>query len=574
MVPIRKPMRLLLCTLCLILLGGTQHSSAQSLSGLLANGKSKTAAPAALSDPLKRNTPRSSIYSFLEACHANNYALASQYLDLQGISTRARATEGADLAKQLGVLLDRNPHFEVGRLSNSPEGDTADSLSPDLDTLATFDSGRVPITLQMRRVNQQGIEIWLVSSASVARIAELSSFSEESSIEKKLPAPLVKIQFIGTPLWVWIALVLLAVVLSALSELLSRGLIAILKPLAKRYAKSFNTHRLEALMQPLRLLISVLVFRACMGLVPTSALSRDYVLKLLILLFVLGLAALLMRIVDVISDQIISRLNPRERALTYSILPLGIRFVKIVIFCIAVLWVLAAWGYNTNAILAGIGVGGLAVALAAQKTIENLFGGVSLIMDRPVLVGDFCQFGGQVGTVEDIGLRSTRIRTLDRTVVTIPNSQFSTMALENYSKRERMWFHPTLRLSRATTPDQVREMMDAVTTILQDHSKVDASGVPLRFTKISDQSFDLEIFAYVLTTDGNEFLKVQTELLLKFLEAASDRNVSFAVPLSESLTIPYETNTISRGFLNPIEAPQNGANLAAQAAEAESVHQG
>src|SRR5207237_8568046 len=110
-----------------------------------------------------------------------------------------------------------------------------------------------------------------------------------------------------------------------------------------------------------------------------------------------------------------------------------------------VLWVLGAWGYNVDTVLAGLGVGGIAVALAAQKTIENLFGGVSVISDKPVLVGDFCQFGGQVGTVEDIGLRSTRIRTLDRTVVTVPNSQFSTMTLENFSRRDRIWFHSMLR---------------------------------------------------------------------------------------------------------------------------------
>jgi len=570
MLSIRKPTSLLIC-ISGLMLAVDSPAPAQSLTGLLSNGKSNAASPPAATDPLKRNTPRSAIYSFLEACHANNFALASQYLDLQAINSKTRATEGPELARQLGVLLDRNPGFEVRQLSNSPEGDTTDGFTPGVDNLATFDAGRVPITLQMHRVTQQGAQIWLVSPASVARIAELSSLSQESSFEKKLPEPLIKIQFIGTPLWVWISLILLALVLSGLSELLSRGVIAILKPLTKRYAKSFHAHRLEALMQPMRLLISVVVFRACMALLPTSALLRDYIIKLLILLFILGVAALAMRIVDIVSDQISSRLNPRERALSYSVLPLVVRFVKIIILCIAVLWVLGAWGYNTNAILAGIGVGGLAVALAAQKTIENLFGGISLIVDRPVLVGDFCQFGGQVGTIEDIGLRSTRIRTLDRTVVTIPNSQFSTMTLENFSKRERVWFHPTLHLSRTTTPDQVREMMDAITKILRDHSTVDASGVPLRFTKITDQSLDLEIFAYVLTADSNEFLKIQTELLLKFLQAATERNVAFSIPIAEALTIPYEANTISRGFLSPPETSQNGADQTAAAAAVEQT---
>jgi MscS family membrane protein len=179
----------------------------------------------------------------------------------------------------------------------------------------------------------------------------------------------------------------------------------------------------------------------------------------------------------------------------------------------------------------------LAVALAAQKTIENLFGAVALISDRPVLVGDFCQFGTQTGTVEDIGLRSTRIRTHDRTMVTIPNSAFSTMTIENFSRRDRIWFHPTLRLRRDTAPDKVREMMDAIAGILRGHDMVTASEVPVRLTKITDYSLDLETFAYVATANYDEYLKVQTELFLKLLEASRKHGVGFAVPVAESVTV-------------------------------------
>jgi MscS family membrane protein len=145
-----------------------------------------------------------------------------------------------------------------------------------------------------------------------------------------------------------------------------------------------------------------------------------------------------------------------------------------------------------------------------------------------VLVGDFCQFGGQVGTVEDIGLRSTRIRTLDRTLVTVPNSQFSTMTLENFSKRDRIWFHPTLPLRRDTHPDQIRRMMEAVTKVLAENPKVDPTNVPLRFTKITKDSFDLEVFAYVLTPDFDEYLRIQTDLLLKIVDAATKLKIEFA----------------------------------------------
>ena len=118
--------------------------------------------------------------------------------------------------------------------------------------------------------------------------------------------------------------------------------------------------------------------------------------------------------------------------------PLARRTLKVFVALVALLAVVQNLGFNVTGILAGLGIGGLAVALAAQKSIENLFGGLSLIADQPVRVGDICRFGSQQGTVEDIGLRSTRVRTLDRTVVTIPNADFATMQIENFGTRDRM----------------------------------------------------------------------------------------------------------------------------------------
>ena len=114
------------------------------------------------------------------------------------------------------------------------------------------------------------------------------------------------------------------------------------------------------------------------------------------------------------------------------------------------------------------------------------------------------------------------------------------MTLENYSRRDRMWSHPTLQLRRETTGDQVREMMDLLDKMLREHPMIDVGGVPIRFTKIGDQSLQLEIFAYVRTTDGDEFLKVQTELLLRFLDASAERGIGFAIPLVESFNITGE----------------------------------
>jgi len=248
------------------------------------------------------------------------------------------------------------------------------------------------------------------------------------------------------------------------------------------------------------------------------------------LLFLGGLGWLCVVIADVVISRLRIALETHRQSFSYSVLPLASRVAKLTIVLLTIAAVLGSWGYNTTSILAGLGIGGIAVALAAQKTIENLFGGVAVISDRPVTVGDFCKFGNQVGTIEDIGLRSTRIRSLDRTLVTVPNSQFASMTLENFSPRDKMLFHFTLNLRRDTKPDQLRAVLESVGAMLKRNTKVEAGEVPLRFVGIGTYSLDVEIFVYVLTADFDEFLKIQQDLLLSILDAVEAAGTALALP--------------------------------------------
>jgi hypothetical protein len=190
----------------------------------LVPGSSKAASstPASV-DPLGRTTPRSSIHKFLEACVEKKYEVAAQYLDLRKLSGNTRAAEGSELARDLKTLLDRNYRFQLSKLSDSPDGDKNDALAPDIDELATFDLNGEMVKLNLERVNQQpGGLVWLVSSDSVSLIPDLNAYLGESALEKHLPSALVHTKLLGTPLWVWLALVLLAVVLSAVSRWLSK----------------------------------------------------------------------------------------------------------------------------------------------------------------------------------------------------------------------------------------------------------------------------------------------------------------------------------------------------------------
>jgi MscS family membrane protein len=231
-------------------------------------------------------------------------------------------------------------------------------------------------------------------------------------------------------------------------------------------------------------------------------------------------------------------LDLRHQTFSRSVLPLASRMLKITVLVLGIAAVLSNWGYNTNTILTGLGIGGIAVALAAQRTIENLFGGVAVITDRPVAVGDFCKFGDRIGTVEDIGLRSTRIRTLDRTVLTVPDAEFSAMTLENFNKRDKVLFAPKLNLRRDTTQEQVRTILSSIKRILSHHPKIEAGALPVRFVGVGTYSLDLEIFTYILTTDDSEFLNIRQDLLLQILDAIALAGTALALPAQESILYP------------------------------------
>ena len=183
-------------------------------------------------------------------------------------------------------------------------------------------------------------------------------------------------------------------------------------------------------------------------------------------------------------------------------------------------------------LLAGIGVGGLAVALAARPTIENVIGGFTLFADKPVRVGDFCRFGNnRLGTVEEIGLRSTRIRTLDRSVVSVPNSQFSELQLENLTLRDRIRLHAVLQLRYETTPEQLRYVLAKLHELAVAHPKI-SNDPPLRvrFMGFGDYSLDVEIFIYVATNDWDEFLAVREDMFLRMMGIIKEAGTGFAIP--------------------------------------------
>jgi MscS family membrane protein len=481
-------------------------------------------------DPLERESPQSSVYSFLQVCHAHDYEKAAKYLDLRKLPPEQRLKNGPQIAQELQQILDRDATFDVANLSHEPEGSRADGRAPNRERIDSFTVNGQTLDVELERIKlRSGTYVWLFSSDSIERIPQIVRLTTDTPVEKHLPDPLVRWKIADTPAWRVIALFLLALALAAFSRLLSRFALVCCEPLLKRVLPRTNRSVLAEFVGPLALLLAVVLFRAGMGWLEPSPRLHLFVTRTLTVLFFAALFWLSAAIVDLSVGRLRIVLREKHRGF-YSVLPLASRITKLIILALMIVAVLSSWGYNTTTILAGLGVGGIAIALAAQKTLENLFGGVSIISDRPVAVGDYCKFGDKEGTVEDIGLRSTRVRAPDRTLVTVPNGQFASMTIENISARDKMLFHFTLNLRRDTTPDQVRMLLDAIKKILKETPKVEAGAAPVRFAGVGKDSLDLEMSAYILTQDGDEFAQIQQDLYLRILDAVVAAGTTVALP--------------------------------------------
>jgi len=206
------------------------------------------------------------------------------------------------------------------------------------------------------------------------------------------------------------------------------------------------------------------------------------------------------------------------------------RIATIVVVTGVTLRALQILGAPVTGLIAGLGVGGLAIALAAQGTLENFISGIILYTDRPVRVGDFCRFGDQRGTVEDVGLRSVKIRTVDRTLITMPNASFAKMQLENLTQRDRVLLREELCLRYETTVEQLQSILAELEAMLREHPRFADEPLRVRFTGFGRYYLEVELFAYALTSDWPEFLAIRQDVLMRVMEIIGRSGTRLALP--------------------------------------------
>lgn len=221
---------------------------------------------------------------------------------------------------------------------------------------------------------------------------------------------------------------------------------------------------------------------------------------------------------------------PEKRRVDAALMRILFRLVSLVFLAYIGIYAAETVGIPIAPLIAGLGVGGLAIALAVRPTLENIIGGLTLFADRPVRVGDFCRYGDEIGTVEEIGLRSTRIRSLERTRVTVPNAEFAQMKLDNFAARDQRLFKTVLGLRYETTPEQLRYVLAELRKMLLGHPMVTPAPARVRFVGYGAYSLDLEVFSYLRCQDQDEFLAIQEDILLRMADIIAEAGSGFAFP--------------------------------------------
>ena len=429
-------------------------------------GKTAGAANGATADPLGRDTPSGTLYGFLQAAQSGNYSTAAQYLQM---SAARRQAQGEDFATKLKIVIDRCFNGDLRRISNQPEGTPQEGMPLDKQRVGSLTAGDIEADLVLVRVSDAGSgRIWLISADTLARLVDLYDQAAVHQVESHLPHALVSHEFLGMPLWQWLA-ILIAVPIAASLAWLAVQFLRLPWYLWARYRKHAVAAVWSSFVRPLWLVLAVLAHGILVSYLRIPVLQRHHYQQVAGVVAVIGSNWLLWRILRELLRNVRRRALLAGRMGTESLMILGERILKVAIVVLAIFTVMGTLGFNLSAPLAGLGIGGIAIAFAAQKTLENLFGGVSILGDEVIRIGDTCRFGDRVGTVEDISLRSTRIRTPDRTELSIPNGSLATMNVENLSRRDKILFNTKLGLRYETSPDQMRYVLAQVRRRIHEH---------------------------------------------------------------------------------------------------------
>jgi len=381
-----------------------------------------------------------------------------------------------------------------------------------------------------RRAAERAARAARAERAAEAARAAVEREAARPFFEEHLPAPLLSEGPRGLLWWQWLALpalVLLAIVLGAALGWLTRR---VLGHLAARTRTTWDDVLLERIAAPLTALWATAIVTALQPWLVLPEGPEAVLQHLLRAATYVAVFWMAFRSVNVVFAVMEQAPWTRVNANLAGLLPIGRKAAKVVLLALGGVAVLNELGFHVASLLAGLGIGGIAIALAAQKTVENLFGSFSIGVDQPFRTGDFVKIEDFVGTIERIGMRSTRVRTLDRTIITIPNGKLSDMRTETFAPRDRIRLLANLGLVYSTSAAQMRDVLAGIEGALRAQPKLWTESVSVRFSALGDSALNVEVVAWFETSDFAEFTAIRQELFLSFMEVVERAGTSFAFP--------------------------------------------
>jgi MscS family membrane protein len=476
-------------------------------------------------DEYGRTTPRSSTLGLAKALDEMDFDTAVHYMDLRNLPFTIDDADGPDLARKLLIVADRSMIVDYEAISDDPDGHADDGLPSYRDRITTVKTSEGLVDILMQKVPRaDGVFIWKLSNATVAKIPELNEEFGYGPIGDKLTLIFPHYYVFGLELWQW-AMVL---VLLVAGYMLASVITWLLFKLITLYKKERLVRAERFVNGPLRILIMVLFFRSTFDLIAPTLVARALFEARTFL--IIAVVWVLLGFVDLIMYRIAERMKKQGHAEAVVLLRPATTVIKLTLVFIGFISWLDNIGYEVTTLIAGLGIGGIAVAFAAQRTLENLIGSITIYSSQPVHVGDFCRFGDKLGVVEEIGLRATQLRTLERSVVHIPNAKFSTDIIENLTQRDKILYRTRLRLSLQTTAQQMQDVLSGIRQLIEDNEYIDEESSRARFLDFGEYAQEIELYVYIKTQDFVEYLEHREDINLKIANIIESSGTRLVVP--------------------------------------------
>lgn len=307
----------------------------------------------------------------------------------------------------------------------------------------------------------------------------------------------------------------------------------ILLPLTAKTANQYDDLLLRGLKKPAELLILILGLFVVVQILrlPSEPLNAArFAYALLKILITFDIAWALFNSVTLLEVYLGRLVRKTESELDDHLLPFVRKSLRVFIVLMAVLMAIQNLGYSISGLLASLGIGGLAVALAAKDTLANVFGSIMIILDRPFHIGDWVKAGELEGTVEEVGFRSTKIRTFAKTLISVPNSVITNMAVDNFSRMPKRRIKLTIGVTYESTPAQMREAVAQIRALLQSHPAIDQEFLLVNFTDFGASSLDILVYCFTTTTVWGEYLEARQDVCLQIMDILESLGMEIAFP--------------------------------------------